>query len=151
MAKPIPTDYPAITPALCVDDGAGAIEFYKKAFGAEERLRMPGPDGKIMHAELQIRDSVLMLADAMPDWGFQSPKHYGGTPVSFSIYVEDCDAAFKRAIDAGATQERPVEDQFYGDRSGTVVDPFGHKWTLATRVKEMTPEEMTKAMKENMG
>ncbi len=151
MVQPVPENYPSVTPYLCVEGAAEAIEFYKKAFGAKERMRLPLPDGKLAHAELEIRGSVFMLSDAMPDWGAHSPKHFGGSPVSFMLYVEDCDAAMKQATAAGATEERPLEDQFYGDRTGTVKDPYGHQWTLASHVKDMTPEEMMAAMKETMG
>lgn len=144
-AKPIPDGFHTLTPYLCFDDAAGAMAFYQRAFGAEETLRLPGPDGKIMHAELRIGDSPLMLSDAMPDYGAHGPKHYGGCPASFCLYVSDCDALVARAVEAGAKLERPVQDQFYGDRSGTVADPFGYKWTIATHTKDMTPDEIAAA------
>ena len=140
--KPIPSDYNTLTPYLIVKGGADAIEFYKKAFGAEERLRIPAPDGKIGHAELEIGDSVLMIADEFPEMNALSPQTLGGTPVSFCIYVEDVDADFPKAIAAGGKETRPIKDQFYGDRSGTLEDPFGHTWTIATRVENVSPEEM---------
>lgn len=146
MTKPIPDGYHVVTPYMVVEGAAKAIEFYKKVFGAEERFRFDGPGGSIAHAEIQLGDSVVMLGDANPEWGAVSPKQLGGSPVGMCLYVKDCDAVFKKAIDAGAKEERPVEDQFYGDRSGTVVDPFGHKWTISTHVKDMTPEEMMAAM-----
>jgi len=141
-AKAIPEGFHALTPYLTVDGAADAIEFYVRAFGATERYRLPGADGKIGHAELQFGDSVLMLADEDPAWGNRSPDTLSGTPVSLLLYVEDADATFKRALAAGAKQVRPLEDQFYGDRAGTVRDPFGHVWTVATHVRDVPAEEM---------
>jgi PhnB protein len=146
MAKvdPIPDGYPRVTPYLCIDGASAAIDFYGKIFGATERMRMPTPDGKIGHAELLIGDSVLMLSDEFPDMGIRSPGAVGGTSVTLSVYVEDVDATFDRAVNEGATALRPVEDQFYGDRSGQFEDPFGHRWNVATHVEDVAPEEMAK-------
>ncbi|HEX9529611.1 MAG TPA: VOC family protein [Acidimicrobiales bacterium] len=149
--KPIPDGYPRVIPYLTVEGAAAAIDFYKEVFGATERMRMPGPDGKLGHAELQIGDSVLMLADAYPEMGNPPPKALGGTPVTVMVYVEDVDATFERALKAGATEERKVEDQFYGDRAGQLVDPFGHKWFVATHVEDVPPEEMAKRATAAMG
>jgi len=140
--KPIPDVYNTVSPYLIVDDGAAAIDFYKKAFGATERYRIGAPEGKIGHAEITIGDTTLMLADEYPEMGARGPKALGGTPVSFLIYVEDVDTRFKQALAAGGKETRPIKDQFYGDRSGTLEDPFGHTWTLATHVEDVTPEEM---------
>lgn len=145
--KPIPDGYHSVTPALVVHDGARALEFYKKAFGAEELFRMPMGD-KIGHAEITIGNSIVMVSDEWPDMGLVGPKNRGGISVSLMIYVEAVDAAFERAVDAGATVEKPVRNEFYGDRSGTVIDPFGHRWTLATHVEDVTPEEMSRRMDE---
>ncbi|MFN2433675.1 MAG: VOC family protein [Gemmatimonadota bacterium] len=123
-------------------DGTGALEFYAKAFGATESMRFPAPGGKIGHAEIKIGDSPIMLADEFPDMGYRSAQALGGSPVSILLYVEDVDARFSRATAAGATVLRPVEHQFYGDRSGTLKDPFGHVWTIATHVEDVSPEEM---------
>ena len=147
QAQAIPKGYHTVTPHLVVAGAAKAIDFYKKAFGAEEIMRFPTPDGEIMHAELKIGDSVIMLGDEMPDGG-KSPKTLGGTPVGFFIYKENVDAAWKQAIAAGAQQRVPLADQFWGDRSGCVEDPFGHKWWLAQHVKDLTPEEIRKAAEE---
>ena len=132
MVKPIPDEYPQVMPYLIVDGAASAIDFYGSVLGATERMRMQGPDGRIGHAELQIGDSVIMLADENPEMGARGPKAFGGSPITVHVYVEDSDAAFKRAI----------EDQFYGDRSGQFEDPFGHKWNVATHVEDVPPEEM---------
>jgi PhnB protein len=140
----IPKGYHTITPNLVIRDAAKAIDFYKKAFGAEETVRMPGPGGKVMHAELKIGDSIVMLGDEMPEMGSKSPKAYGGSPVSFYVYVEKVDAAWKRAVDAGAKTVKPLADMFWGDRTGWLEDPFGHLWSLAQHVKDITPEEMKK-------
>jgi PhnB protein len=149
--KPIPEGYQHVTPYLCVDGASAAIDFYRSVFGATERVRMDAPDGRIGHAEVQVGDSVIMLADEHPDIGFLSPKTIGGTPVTFSIYVEDADATFERAVSAGAKALRPVENQFYGDRSGQFEDPFGHRWNVATHVEDVSPEEMAKRMAEAGG
>jgi len=140
--KPIPDDYPRVIPYLSVDGAGAAIDFYTAVFDATERMRMPGPDGKIGHAELEFGDSVVMLADAFPDMGGQTPKGLGGTPVTVMVYVENVDAVFARVVAAGATVEREVGDQFYGDRAGQFVDPFGHKWFVATHVEDVSPEEL---------
>jgi PhnB protein len=142
--KPIPEGYPQVTPYLIVDGASAAIEFYGRVFGATERVRMPGPDGKIGHAELQLGDSVVMLADEYPEMDQRSPKTIGGTPVTISVYVEDVDGTFDRAVQAGAKALRPVELQFYGDRAGQFEDPFGHRWSVATHVEDVPPEEMAK-------
>jgi len=142
--KPIPEGYHTITPYLIVNDGAGAIEFYKKAFGATEIMRMPGPDGKVAHAELKIGDSQIMLADVCPEMAANSPQALGGSPVSFLLYVEDVDAAAEQALAAGAKTLKPVEDRFYGDRSGTFADPFGHQWHISTHKEDVLPEEISK-------
>jgi PhnB protein len=143
--KPIPDGFHTITPYLTVKGGAQAIDFYKRAFGAKERFRMTSPDGKsIGHAEVFIGDSIVMLADESPTWGKQSPESLKGTSVSMLIYVEDVDTAFKRAVDAGAKVLMPVQNQFYGERSGCVQDPFGHQWTLMTHVEDVPPDEMKK-------
>jgi len=144
--KPIPEGYHAVTPYLIVKDGARAIEFYKMAFGAREIFRMPGPQGRIGHAELQIGDSRIMLADESPEIGARSPQSIGGTPVTIYLYVEDVDAVAQRAIDAGATLMRPVEDRFYGDRNGSVADPFGHMWWISTHTEDVAPKEMERRM-----
>ena len=142
--NPIPPDYPRLCPYLSVKGAAVAIDFYRNVFGAEERMRLDGPDGKLGHAELQIGDSVLMLADEYPGMGGVSPKTLGGTPVTLSIYVEDVDQVFARALHGGATEVRAVQDQFYGDRSGMFDDPFGHRWNVATHVEDVSPAEMEK-------
>jgi PhnB protein len=143
-AKPIPDGYPQVIPYLCVDGASAAIEFYVKVFGATERMRMPGPGGKVGHAELELGDGLIMLADEHPDIGVLSPRTIGGTPVTISIYVDDVDAVFERAVNEGATALRAVENQFYGDRSGQLEDPFGHKWSVATHVEDVPPDEMEK-------
>jgi PhnB protein len=150
MSKPIPPGYHSVTPALVVRDAAAAIDFYKRAFGAEEIDRMAGPDGSIMHAEIRIGDSILMLGEENEQWGTKSPLSLNGVHGSLHIYVEDADAAFNRALKAGATVRYPLEDAFWGDRYGKVTDPFGHEWGLATRVKDMTKAEMEKAGQEWM-
>ena len=145
--KAIPEGYHAVTPYLIVNDGARAIEFYKKAFGATELFRMAGPDGKIGHAEIKIGDSPIMLADEVPAMGHRSPQSLGGSPVSILLYVEDVDAVFNQAVAAGAKVARPVADQFYGDRTGGVTDPFGHAWYIATHKEDVSLEEMQKRAK----
>jgi PhnB protein len=141
--KPIPEGYHTVTPYLIVRDAAGAIAFYQKAFGARELMRMADPSsGKVGHAEIQIGDSPIMLADEHPDMGYRSPHALGGTPVSIALYVEDVDAVFNRAVAAGAKATRPVKDQFYGDRSGTLTDPYGHVWTIGTHKEDVAPDEM---------
>lgn len=140
--KPIPDGYPRVTPYLCVDGGGAAIAFYQQVFGAEERVRMADPSGRIGHAELAVGDSMVMLADEHPEMGVVGPKTVGGTPVMIAVYVEDVDATFNRAVESGATVLRPVEDQFYGDRSGQFEDPFGHRWSVSTHIEDVSPEEM---------
>jgi PhnB protein len=142
--KAIPDGYPQVTPYLCVDGAAAAIDFYGKVLGATERMRMGGPDGKIGHAELQIGSGLVMLADEFPGMGQRSPRALGGSPVTVSVYVEDVDAVFAKAIDAGAKEIRAVENQFYGDRLGQFEDPWGHQWSIATHVEDVSPEEMAR-------
>jgi PhnB protein len=142
QVKPIPKGYHSVTPYLVVDNADAAIRFYLKAFGAVEVFRMDGPDHKVAHAEIQIGDSRVMLSDEVPAMKIHSPKALGGSPVSLMIYLEDVDHVFKAAVKAGATVMRPVEDMFYGDRSGTVTDPFGHTWTLSTHKEDLTAEEI---------
>jgi PhnB protein len=143
-AQAIPKGYHTVIPSLYVAGAAKALEFYKKALGAEELMRFPTPDGSIMHAEFKIGDSIIMLADEMPDMGGRGPKSIGGTPVSFFVYREDVDAAWKRAVDAGGKVLVPLADQFWGDRTGCLEDPFGHHWWLAQHVQDLTPEELRK-------
>jgi PhnB protein len=142
--KAIPDGYHNVTPYLIVNDAAAAIEFYKKAFGATELMRMPKPNGKIGHAEIRIGDSPIMLADEAPEMDARSPRTFGGSPVSIFLYVDDVDTTFARAVDGGAKVQRPLADQFYGDRTGGVEDPFGHVWYIATHVEDVPPEEMKK-------
>jgi PhnB protein len=149
--QPIPSDYPRVIPYLSVDGAAEAIEFYASVLGAKERMRMPGPDGKIGHAELDIGDSVIMLADAMEGAGNSSPKTLGGTAVTVMVYVEDVDAVQQSAVVKGAKELRPVENQFYGDRAGSFEDPWGHQWFVATHVEDVSEEEMAKRAAEAMG
>ncbi len=143
--KPIPDGYHSVTPYLTISGAADAIEYYKKAFGATELFRMDH-QGKVGHAEIKIGDSPIMLADEFPEMGQVSPKTLGGSPVGIMIYVDDVDTIFNRAIAAGGEQKKPLQDQFYGDRSGTLKDPFGHIWTVATHKEDVTPEEMDKRM-----
>ena len=140
--KPIPDGYHTLTPTLAVDDAAGAIEFYKQAFDATERGRMPAPGGKIGHAELEIGDSVVMLADPFPHSTRRPPQELGGTTVGVFLYVEDVDAVVERAVEAGATVTMPLENMFWGDRFGSVTDPFGHHWSLATHIEDLTEQEI---------
>ena len=142
--KPIPDGRAGAIPYICVDDAAEAIAFYGRAFGALEVLRFTDPGGKIGHAEIEIGAACVMLADAYPDHGFKSPKGYGGSPVSIHLFVEDVDGMMARAVAAGASVLRPAEDQFYGDRSGKLEDPFGHVWLLSTRKENLSREEMQK-------
>jgi PhnB protein len=146
--QPIPQGYHTLTPFMTVRDAARAIEFYKQAFGATEKGVMKGPDGKIMHAELRIGDSIFMLADEFPQYGSLSPQSIGGSGMGLHIYVEDVDSSFDRAVKAGANVEMPVSDMFWGDRYGRLADPFGHKWSIATHKRDMTAEEMEKEMKQ---
>jgi PhnB protein len=148
--KPIPDGYHTVTPYLAVDDAAAAIEYYQKAFGAKERVRMDTPDGKIGHAELEIGDSLVMLSDPFPQASTRPPKELDGTSASVFMYVEDVDAVVKKAVDAGATVTMEVENQFWGDRFGTVTDPFGHVWSIATHVEDVPPEEMAERAKAAM-
>ena len=140
--KPIPEGYHSVTPYLIIEGAGEAIEFYKKAFGAKELFRFPTPDGKVGHAELKIGDSPIMLADAYPTMGYNSPKSLGGSPVSLMIYVEDVDTIFNQAVQGGATVKEAVTDKFYGDRSESLIDPFGHVWHLATHKEDVSMEEM---------
>ena len=143
--KPIPEGYHSLTPYLIVDGGAEALEYYKTAFGATELFRMEH-EGKIGHAEMKIGDSCFMLGDQNEQMGYKGPKAYGGSPISLMIYVDDCDAIYNKAIEAGGTEIKPLQDQFYGDRSGTLTDPFGHMWTVATHKEDVSPEEMEKRL-----
>jgi PhnB protein len=149
--KPIPEGYHSVTPYLCFRDAAAAIEFYKRAFGATEVMRMGAPDGKVGHAEIRIGDSRVMLADEFPEMGFLSPQSVGGSPVMLHLYVEDVDATVPKAVAAGAKIMRPVEDQFYGDRGGQLDDPFGHKGYVSTRKEDLSPEEVKKRMTPKSG
>lgn len=146
--KPVPDGYHSIQPYLYLRDATSAIAFYKKAFNAKVTVHMPGPDGRVMHAEMQFGDSIIMLADEAPERGVHGPQHYGGAPFCLAYYVEDCDAIYRQAIAAGAKSVREPADQFYGDRSAGVEDPFGFQWYLATHVRDVSPEEMKAAMKE---
>jgi PhnB protein len=148
--KPIPDGYPQVTPYLCVDGAAAAIDFYGVVFGATERMRMEAPGDTIGHAELEIGDSLIMVSDEFPEMGQRSPKAVGGSPVTLSVYVDDVDGVFDRAVTAGAKPLREVQDQFYGDRSGQFEDPFGHRWSVATHVEDVPPEEMAKRAAEAM-
>jgi PhnB protein len=148
--KPIPDGYHTVTPYLIISGAAKAIEFYKKAFGAEELFRMGAPDGRIGHAEIKIGDSPIMLADEFPEMGHKGPNSLGGTTVSILLYVKDVDTLAAQAVAAGATVMRPVQDQFYGDRSGTFTDPFGHVWTIATHKEDLSPEEIGRRAAEAM-
>jgi PhnB protein len=141
-----PPGYHSVTPYLALRDAGAAIDFYSRAFGAELVLKLDLPDGTIAHAEVRIGDAILMLAEENEQWGSRSPQSLGGSPVSMMIYVPDVDAAFDRALAAGATQVRPVADQFYGDRSGTLADPYGYQWTLATHVEDVSTEEAQRRM-----
>ena len=140
--SPIPAGHPAVSPYLIVDDAPRALEFYKKAFGAKELMRHAGPDGRIGHAEIRIGDSIIMLADEHLEVNARSPKTVGGTPVSLHLYVKDVDAIARQATAAGARTVRPVQTQFYGDRSGTLEDPFGHQWHVSTHVEDVSPAEL---------
>jgi PhnB protein len=148
--KPIPEGYHTVSPYLAVEDAAAAIEFYKRAFGAKERVRMDAPGGKIGHAELEIGDSVVMLSDPFPQSSTKPPKELGGTSTSVMLYVEDVDEVFKQAVDAGAKVTMEVENQFWGDRFGSVTDPFGHAWSIATHVEDVPPKEMEERAKKAM-
>ncbi|WP_439680984.1 VOC family protein [Embleya sp. MST-111070] len=146
----MPEDYPRVTPYLCVDGAAAAIDFYVSVLGATERMRMAAPGGRIGHAELQLGTSIVMLADEFPDMGFRSPKAVGGTPVTLHVYVEDVDAVFADALAKGARELRAVKDEFYGDRTGQFEDPFGHRWSVASHVEDVSEQEMAKRAEEAM-
>jgi len=148
--KPIPDGYSSVTPYLIVTGAANALDYYKMAFDAQEIMRMPGPDGKIMHAELQIGSSRIMLADESPQMGHKSPQTLGGSGTGLMLYVTDVDDTLQRAVSGGGKVVQPVKNQFYGDRSGTLSDPFGHQWTIATHVEDVAPEEMKRRMDEAM-
>jgi PhnB protein len=144
--KPIPDGYHSITPYVIVDGAARAIEFYRQAFGAKELLRIPAPGDRVGHAEIKIGGSVIMMADEHPEMDARGPKHYGGSPVSLLLYVTDVDKQFKQALAAGGTEVRPVADQFYGDRAGTLRDPFGHTWHIHTHKEDVSPAELNRRM-----
>jgi PhnB protein len=148
--NPIPKGYHTVTPYLVLDDASGAIEFYKKAFGAQEIMRMQGPPGKIAHAEIKIGDSPIMISDEMPGASDRSPKSLGGSGVGIFLYVDNIDSVFNQAVSAGAKSEMPPEDMFWGDRFGKLVDPFGHRWALATHIEDVAPQDMEKRGKEAM-
>ena len=143
--KPIPEGYHSVTPYMICKGAAEAIEFYKTAFGAVEVMRMAGPNGQIAHAEIKIGDSHIMLSDEHPEMGIYSPQHYGGSPISVLLYVENADGTVNAAVAAGAKVTRPLKDEFYGDRAGTVVDPFGHQWYVHTHIKDVSSEELQRA------
>ena len=151
MVQAIPSAYAGVTPYLIVRDAARMLEFYKNAFGATEVMRLPGPDGKIGHAEIKIGAGMVMLADESPERGHKSPLTVGGAPVGLMFYVADVNTQFPKAIAAGATVKEPLKDQFYGDRSGTLVDPSGHVWTIATHTEDVSPDEMDRRIKAMMG
>ena len=149
--KPVPEGFHSVTPYLFVRSAASAIDFYKNIFGATEIMRMPGSNGKIMHAELRIGDSIVMLADENPQTGVMSPQTIGGFSVGMHLYVENVDQVIQKAVESGAKLLRPIKNQFYGDRSGSVLDPFGHMWSVATHVEDVSPEEMRKRMTAAVG
>jgi len=146
--KYMPQGFHAVTPYLTVKDGKRAIDFYKRAFGARERVMMPTPDGKVAHAELQLGDSIIMLGEECPEHGTMSPQTLKGSPVGLALYVEDVDNVFNRAVTAGAAVKEAVSDKFWGDRAGALTDPFGHQWTLLTHVEDVPPEEMKRRMED---
>ena len=150
MVQAIPAGYAGVTPYLIVRDAARAIDFYKKAFGATEVMRFPAPGGKIGHAEIKIGDGIVMLADESPEMGHNGPQSLGGTPITLLFYVPDVDAQFAKALAAGGTVKHPIKDQFYGDRSGTLTDPAGHIWTIATHTEDVAPDEMDRRLKAMM-
>lgn len=150
MAAPIPEGYSAVTPYLTIAGAAQAIDFYKQALGAEELLRMTSPDGRIGHAEVRIGDSRIMLSDEYPDMGCRAPDRAAGSPVSIMLYVEDVDTVVARAVAAGATVQRPVADMFYGDRMGTIIDPFGHRWHIGTHIEDVPPDELERRAQDAM-
>lgn len=149
--SPIPEDYPNVSPYLVMRRASEAIEFYQSAFGAKQRFRMDSPNGNVGHAELSLGNSIIMLADEMPEMGFHSPDHFSGSPVSLAVYVENCDESINKAVSLGAEIIRPIANQFYGDRSGTIKDPFGHVWTLSSRFEKLTHQEIIKRFKEITG
>lgn len=149
--KSVPEGYHTATPYLYVKGGAKALDFYKKAFGATELMRMEGPGGSIGHAEIRIGDSPIMLADESPEMGARSPETYGGSAVGIMLYVPDVDATVKRAVDAGAKLDRAIENKFYGDRMGSIKDPFGHIWYIATHIEDVSPDEMKRRAEAMMG
>ncbi len=149
--KAIPDGMHSLTPHLVCDGAAQAIDFYKKAFNAVELARLPGPNGKLMHAAVRIGDSTLMLVDAFPEWNSLDPKALNGSPVTVHLYVEDADATIAQAVAAGAKVTMPAADMFWGDRYGQIVDPFGHRWSVATHKLDMTPQEMQEGMKQMSG
>jgi len=146
--RPIPDDYPRVMAYLAIAGASAAIDFYTEILDAKERMRMPGPGDTIGHAELQIGDSVVMLSDESPEMNHRSPKAIGGSPVSLMVYVEDVDATFAKALAAGATETQPLEDKFYGDRSGSFEDPWGHQWHVASHIEDVSPEEMERRVAE---
>ncbi len=148
MPQPVPEGYSTLMPYLAVEDASAAIDFYQRAFGAKERARMAGPGGSVMHAELEIGDSIVMLSDPFPQSSTKPPKELGGTSVSIMTYVEDTDSVYQQAIDAGATSLMEPDDMFWGDRFSSVEDPFGHQWTIATHIEDVSPEEMQKRSEE---
>jgi PhnB protein len=150
MPDPIPEDYRGLIPTLAVDDASQAIDFYKQAFGATEKMRMQGPDGKIAHAEIEIGDGVVMLSDPFPQGSLKSPRELGASTMGVFLYVEDVDSFVEKAVDAGATVTMPVDDMFWGDRYGKIADPFGHEWSIATHTEDLSPEEMEERGREAM-
>lgn len=151
MVSPQPETYSTVNPSLAIDGAGDAIEFYKAVFGAIERLRMPAPEGKVAHCELQFGDSVVMVADEFPEAAFFGPRKYGGTPIALSVYVDDVDEVFALALEAGATAIRQPEDQFYGDRAGQFEDPWGHRWGVATHIEDVSAEELQRRQRELFG
>jgi PhnB protein len=145
--KPIPDGYHSITPYLIIKGAGAAIDYYKKAFGAVEMVRLPGPGGAVVHAEIRIGDSIIMMGEESPEMGYLGPQSAGSTPVGLMVYVPDVDTVYRRALDAGGREMRPLQDQFYGDRSGTLKDPFGHLWTIATHKEDLSPEEIDRRFK----
>ena len=146
QSEAVPAGYHSVTPYMALRDAAGALDFYRRAFGAELEMKLDMPDGKIAHAEMRIGDSIVMVSEENEEWGNKSPQALGGSPMFLMIYVPDVDAAFVQALAAGATQVRPVEDQFYGDRSGTLKDPYGYQWTLSTHIEDLSQEEVQRRM-----